>query len=54
MPAAKWIAPLCHQIWPTEETMPKVKVPTLMLSGMEDEIVPCVITLSASYRTTNT
>lgn len=40
MPAAKWIIPLCHQYWPTEEVMPKIKVPTLMLSGAQDEIVP--------------
>lgn len=40
MPAAKWLAPLCHQVWPTEEAMPKIKVPTLMLSGLQDEIVP--------------
>lgn len=40
LPPAKYVAFLCHQIWPSEETMPKIKVPVLFLSGANDEIVP--------------
>ncbi|KAF2134285.1 alpha/beta-hydrolase [Dothidotthia symphoricarpi CBS 119687] len=40
-PPARFLAPLCHQIWPSEETLPQItKVPILFLSGLKDEIVP--------------
>ncbi|KAF2141690.1 uncharacterized protein K452DRAFT_227990 [Aplosporella prunicola CBS 121167] len=41
-PPAKYLAPLCHQIWPSEETMPQITadIPFLFLSGLKDEIVP--------------
>jgi len=40
-PPARFLAPLCHQIWPTEATLPKITgVPILFLSGLKDEIIP--------------
>lgn len=41
-PPAKYIARLCHQLWPSEETLPKIRknIPILFLSGLKDEIVP--------------
>jgi len=43
MPPAKYFALLCHQIWPSDNLIPDVKVPTLFLSGLQDEIVPYVL-----------
>jgi fermentation-respiration switch protein FrsA (DUF1100 family) len=41
MPPAKYFGRLCHQIWPSEATLPKiVDIPILFLSGLKDEIVP--------------
>ena len=41
MPPARFIAPLCHQVWPSEDTIPAIRdVPVLFLSGLKDEIVP--------------
>ncbi|KAG8623198.1 hypothetical protein KVT40_008174 [Elsinoe batatas] len=41
MPAAKWLTPLCHEKWPSEEYIPVIKdTPILFLSGLKDEIVP--------------
>ena len=43
MPPAKYIAPLCHQRWDSEQSLAKVsdlEVPILFLSGLKDEIVP--------------
>jgi hypothetical protein len=40
MPPAKYLAYLCHQVWPSDSLIPNVKVPTLFLSGLQDEIVP--------------
>ncbi|KAK3337432.1 Alpha/Beta hydrolase protein [Cercophora scortea] len=40
IPPAKYFALLCHQVWPSDSLMPSVKVPTLFLSGLQDEIVP--------------
>lgn len=40
MPPAKYLAYLCHQVWPSDSLIPAVKVPTLFLSGLQDEIVP--------------
>ncbi|KAF2014690.1 BEM46 family protein-like protein [Aaosphaeria arxii CBS 175.79] len=40
-PPAKYLAPLCHQVWPSEDVLPRItKVPVLFLSGLKDEIVP--------------
>jgi abhydrolase domain-containing protein 13 len=40
-PPARFLAPLCHQVWPTEDILPKVEdMPILFLSGLQDEIVP--------------
>ena len=41
VPAAKMLTPLCHEYWRSELLLPKVtEVPILMLSGLQDEIVP--------------
>ena len=41
MPAAKWLTPLCHEHWRSEEVIPQITgVPILFLSGLQDEIVP--------------
>ncbi|KAI9673837.1 MAG: hypothetical protein M1829_003955 [Trizodia sp. TS-e1964] len=41
IPPARYLARLCHQVWPTDDTIPTIKeVPILFLSGLEDEIVP--------------
>ncbi|CAZ85894.1 unnamed protein product [Tuber melanosporum] len=40
-PPARFLAKLCHQIWPSEATLPQiVDVPVLFLSGLKDELVP--------------
>jgi alpha-beta hydrolase superfamily lysophospholipase len=40
-PPAKYLARLCHQIWPSETTLPLIEnTPTLFLSGLRDELVP--------------
>ncbi|KIW03345.1 uncharacterized protein PV09_05554 [Verruconis gallopava] len=40
-PPARFLAPLCHQVWPSDEVMPHIHdVPVLFLSGLQDEIVP--------------
>ncbi|KAJ9645084.1 bem46 protein, variant [Coniosporium tulheliwenetii] len=41
-PPAKYLAPLCHQYWSSEEMLPQVtpSIPILFLSGSKDEIVP--------------
>ena len=40
-PPAKYLTRLCHQIWPSEDVLPKITdVPVLFLSGLKDEIVP--------------
>ena len=45
IPAAKYLTPLCHQVWPSEEMIPQItNVPILFLSGLQDEIVPYVST----------
>jgi hypothetical protein len=44
IPAAKYLTPLCHQVWPSEEMIPQItNVPILFLSGLQDEIVPYVL-----------
>ncbi|KAF2832221.1 BEM46 family protein [Ophiobolus disseminans] len=41
LPPAKFLAPLCHQIWPTETTLPTIaNIPILFISGLKDEIIP--------------
>jgi len=40
MPPAKYLAYLCHQVWPSDTLISSIKVPTLFLSGLQDEIVP--------------
>ena len=40
IPPAKYLTILCHQIWPSDSVIPSIKVPTLFLSGLKDEIVP--------------
>ncbi|KAG9841876.1 alpha/beta hydrolase BEM46/Esterase/lipase/thioesterase, partial [Aureobasidium melanogenum] len=41
IPAAKYLTPLCHQVWPSEEMLPQLtNTPILFLSGLQDEIVP--------------
>lgn len=40
-PPARYLARLCHQIWPSETTLPLIRgVPVLFLSGLKDEVVP--------------
>ncbi|KAI9787929.1 MAG: hypothetical protein M1816_007329 [Peltula sp. TS41687] len=40
-PPARFLAGLCHQIWPSESILPTITdVPILFLSGLQDEIVP--------------
>ncbi|OAL06787.1 alpha/beta-hydrolase [Phaeosphaeriaceae sp. SRC1lsM3a] len=40
-PPARFLAPLCHQIWPSEATLPQITdIPILFLSGLKDEIIP--------------
>ena len=40
-PPARYIAPLCHERWISEEALPRItKIPILFLSGLKDEIVP--------------
>lgn len=41
LPPAKYLAMLCHQIWPSNEVLPRIQgIPILFLSGLRDEIVP--------------
>lgn len=41
-PSAKYIARLCHQLWPSDKALPMITadIPILFLSGLKDEIVP--------------
>ncbi|KAL2165478.1 hypothetical protein VTH06DRAFT_778 [Thermothelomyces fergusii] len=40
LPPAKYLSYLCHQVWPSDSLIPSIKVPTLFLSGLQDEIIP--------------
>lgn len=41
MPVAKYLTPLCHEYWRSEEMIPQITdIPVLFLSGLQDEIVP--------------
>jgi len=40
-PPARFLARFCHQIWPSETTLPLIRgIPVLFLSGLKDEVVP--------------
>ncbi|KZF26783.1 alpha/beta-hydrolase [Xylona heveae TC161] len=40
-PPARYLARLCHQVWPSETFLPEIEsIPILFLSGLQDEIVP--------------
>ncbi|MCJ1454266.1 hypothetical protein MMC28_004618 [Mycoblastus sanguinarius] len=39
-PPAKFLAPLCHQVWPSEDVLPQIDLPVLFISGLKDEIIP--------------
>ena len=42
-PPARYLAKMCHQVWPSETTLPQIKeTPVLFLSGLKDELVPYV------------
>jgi fermentation-respiration switch protein FrsA (DUF1100 family) len=48
LPPAKYLASLCHQVWPSEEVLPQItNIPILFLSGLQDEIVPYVSSASS-------
>lgn len=41
IPPAKYLAYLCHQVWPSESRIATIHdIPVLFLSGLKDEIVP--------------
>ncbi|KAK5113889.1 hypothetical protein LTR85_010422 [Meristemomyces frigidus] len=41
MPVARYLTPLCHEYWKSEEMIPQITdIPVLFLSGLRDEIVP--------------
>lgn len=41
IPPAKYLTLLCHQVWPSDATLPSLtEIPVLFLSGLQDEIVP--------------
>jgi fermentation-respiration switch protein FrsA (DUF1100 family) len=41
LPPAKYVTMLCHQLWPSDDLLPKItSIPILFLSGLQDEIVP--------------
>ncbi|KAK7207994.1 BEM46 family protein-like protein [Myxozyma melibiosi] len=41
LPVARYFTFLCHQTWPSEELISKISnIPVLLLSGLNDEIVP--------------
>ena len=42
LPPAKYLSLLCHQVWPSDSHIASIKLPTLFLSGLQDEIVPYV------------
>lgn len=47
IPPARYLSYLCHQIWPSDAVIPQItEVPVLFLSGLRDEIVPYVFTIS--------
>lgn len=41
LPVARYLTPLCHEYWKSEEQLPKITdTPILFLAGLQDEIVP--------------
>ncbi|KAK3631956.1 bem46 protein, variant [Elasticomyces elasticus] len=41
MPVARYLTPLCHEYWRSEDMMPQITdMPVLFISGLQDEIVP--------------
>ena len=41
LPPARFLTPLCHEHWKSEEILPQITdIPILFLSGLKDEIVP--------------
>ncbi|TKA77606.1 hypothetical protein B0A55_03124 [Friedmanniomyces simplex] len=41
MPLARFLTPLCHEYWRSEEMIPQITdIPVLFISGLQDEIVP--------------
>ncbi|KAK9468618.1 Alpha/Beta hydrolase protein [Lipomyces arxii] len=41
LPIAQYFTFLCHQIWPSDKSLPNItNTPVLFLSGLKDEIVP--------------
>jgi hypothetical protein len=53
-PPAKYLAPLCHEIWPSEDTILQITgIPMLFLSGLQDEIVPYVYDFFCGLETAN-
>ncbi|KAK6615511.1 Protein bem46 [Botrytis cinerea] len=41
LPPARYLAYLCHQVWPSDTYLPTItEVPILFLSGLLDELVP--------------
>ncbi|PSS12776.1 hypothetical protein M430DRAFT_67964 [Amorphotheca resinae ATCC 22711] len=41
IPPARYLAPLCHQVWASDTFLPTItELPILFLSGLKDEIVP--------------
>lgn len=41
MPIARYLTPLCHEYWRSEDTIPQITdIPILLISGLRDEIVP--------------
>jgi abhydrolase domain-containing protein 13 len=41
IPIAKYLTPLCHEYWRSEQMLPQIRdIPILFISGLQDEIVP--------------
>ncbi|KAK3677686.1 bem46 protein, variant [Recurvomyces mirabilis] len=41
MPIARYLTPLCHEYWRSEDMIPQITdIPILLISGLRDEIVP--------------
>ncbi|KAK0261688.1 bem46 protein, variant [Friedmanniomyces endolithicus] len=41
MPIARFLTPLCHEYWRSEDMIPQITdIPVLFISGLQDEMVP--------------
>lgn len=40
LPPARYFALFCHQVWASDSLIPNIHIPTLFISGLQDEIVP--------------